>query len=89
MTEFTLTLKGKDYAKYGLLGNPFPFSGVPDEHPNVYIGQDDVLEKINYKNLELITRTMYEIGYQVANRKARIVVDNPFSKWENNPFRQQ
>jgi len=47
MTEFTLTLKGKDYAKYGLLGNPFPFSGVPDEHPNVYIGQDDVLEKIN------------------------------------------
>lgn len=47
MTEFTLTLKSKDYAKYGLLGNPFPFSGVPDEHPNVYIGQDDVLEKIN------------------------------------------
>ncbi|MFA5267961.1 MAG: BREX system ATP-binding domain-containing protein [Methanoregula sp.] len=47
MTDFTLTLKKKDYSKYGLLGNPFPFSGVPDEHPNVYIGQDDVLEKIN------------------------------------------
>lgn len=47
LTEFTLTLKTKDYAKYGLAGNPFPFSGVPDEHPNVYIGQDDVLQKIN------------------------------------------
>jgi Cdc6-like AAA superfamily ATPase len=47
LTEFTLTLKKKDYSKYGLAGNPFPFSGVPDEHPNVYIGQDDVLEKIN------------------------------------------
>ncbi|MFA4859716.1 BREX system ATP-binding domain-containing protein [Methanoregula sp.] len=47
MTEFTLTLKNKDYSKYGLTGNPFPFSGVPDEHPNVYIGQDEVLTKIN------------------------------------------
>jgi len=47
LTDFTLTLKKKDYSKYGLEGNPFPFSGVPDEHPSVYIGQDDVLEKIN------------------------------------------
>ncbi len=47
MAEFTLTLKNKDYSKYGLAGNPFPFSGVPDEHPNIYIGQDRVLEQIN------------------------------------------
>lgn len=47
LTDYTLTLKKKDYSKYGLEGNPFPFSGVPDEHPSVYIGQDDVLEKIN------------------------------------------
>ena len=47
LTEFTLTLKNKDYSKYGLAGNPFPFSGVPDEHPNIYIGQDEVLERIN------------------------------------------
>jgi hypothetical protein len=33
--------------------------------------------------MELITKTMYEIGFQVANRKTRIVVDNPFSKWKN------
>ena len=47
LTDFALILKKKDYSKYGLEGNPFPFSGVPDEHPSVYIGQDDVLEKIN------------------------------------------
>lgn len=41
----------------------------------------DVIEKIDFKKMELITRTMYDIGYQVANKKTRIVVDNPFSKW--------
>lgn len=51
----------------------------------------DAIEKIDLKKMELITRTMYEIGYQVANKKTRIVVDNPFSKWSNtgrNPMQQ-
>jgi hypothetical protein len=41
----------------------------------------DVVEKIDFKKMELVTRTMYQIGYTVANRETRIVVDNPFSKW--------
>ncbi len=41
----------------------------------------DVVEKINFKKLELVTRTMYEIGFKVANRKTRLNVDNPFSSW--------
>lgn len=41
----------------------------------------DVVEKIDFKKMELVTRTMYQIGYTVANRKTRIIVDNPFSKW--------
>jgi len=48
----------------------------------------DVVEKIDFKKMELITKSVFEIGYQVANKKTRIVVDNPFSKWENNPFKQ-
>jgi Zn-dependent M28 family amino/carboxypeptidase len=40
----------------------------------------DVVDKIDFKKLELVTKTMYEIGFQVANKKTRIVVDNPFSK---------
>jgi len=41
----------------------------------------DVVEKIDFKKMEMITRTMYEIGLTVANRKTRLVVDNPFSSW--------
>jgi hypothetical protein len=43
----------------------------------------DVLEKIDFKKLELVTKTMFEIGYNVANKKTRIVVDNPFSTWKS------
>jgi hypothetical protein len=42
----------------------------------------DVTEKIDFNKMELITRTMYEIGLTVANRKTRLIVDNPFSSWE-------
>ena len=41
----------------------------------------DVVEKIDFRNMELITKAVFQIGYNVANRKTRIVVDNPFSKW--------
>ena len=41
----------------------------------------DVLEKIDFDKMELVTKTMYQIGYNLANNKTRIVVDNPFSKW--------
>jgi hypothetical protein len=40
----------------------------------------DVVEKIDFSKMELVTRTMYQIGYNVANRKTRITVDNPFRK---------
>jgi Zn-dependent M28 family amino/carboxypeptidase len=41
----------------------------------------DVVEKIDFKKMEMITRTMYEIGLTVANRRTRLIVDNPYSKW--------
>ncbi|MBI5009262.1 MAG: M28 family peptidase [Bacteroidia bacterium] len=41
----------------------------------------DVIEKLDFGKMELITRTMYEIGLEVANRKTRPVVDFPFSTW--------
>jgi hypothetical protein len=41
----------------------------------------DVLENIDYTKMELVSRTMYQIGYNIANSKTRIVVDNPYSKW--------
>jgi len=41
----------------------------------------DVIEKIDFKKLELITETVFQLGYAVANRKTRPEVDNPFSSW--------
>ena len=41
----------------------------------------DVVEKIDFKKLELVTRTVYEIGFTVANKKTRLIVDNPYSSW--------
>lgn len=41
----------------------------------------DVPEKIDYSKMELVTRTMFDIGVQLASRKDRIIVDNPYSGW--------
>ena len=41
----------------------------------------DVIEKIDLNKMELVTRAMFEIGLTVADRKNRINVNNPFSKW--------
>ena len=41
----------------------------------------DVIELLDFRKMEAVTRAMYEIGFEVANRKARIAVDNPYSKW--------
>lgn len=46
-----------------------------------YHKSGDTPDKIDYEKMELVTRTIFEIGYNVASRKKRIVVDNPFSKW--------
>jgi hypothetical protein len=41
----------------------------------------DIVEKIDFKKMELITETIFRIGFTVANKKTRLVVDNPYSKW--------
>jgi hypothetical protein len=46
-----------------------------------YHKKSDTVEKIDFEKMELITKMVYEIGLNVSNRKTRLVVDNPFSKW--------
>ncbi|OFX43782.1 MAG: hypothetical protein A2X05_07230 [Bacteroidetes bacterium GWE2_41_25] len=41
----------------------------------------DVIEKLDFKKMEMVTRTMFDIGLEVASRKTRLVVDNPYSTW--------
>jgi hypothetical protein len=41
----------------------------------------DVISKLDFNKMELITRTVFQIGLTIANKETRIIVDNPFSKW--------
>ncbi len=47
-----------------------------------YHGTGDVPEKLDYKKMELVTKTIYMIGFEVANRRSRLAVDNPYTKRE-------
>jgi Zn-dependent M28 family amino/carboxypeptidase len=46
-----------------------------------YHSPGDVVEKIDFIKMEKITEAMFQIGYNVANMKSRLKVNNPFSKW--------
>nr|WP_049921582.1 BREX system ATP-binding domain-containing protein [Haloferax sp. BAB-2207] len=45
--NFTITDQQRDYSQYDLRGNPFPYSPVPAENPEIFCGQDHVSEKIS------------------------------------------
>ncbi|MGB9966161.1 BREX system ATP-binding domain-containing protein [Halobacterium hubeiense] len=48
MTDaFQLNDEQQDYSQYDLNGNPFPYSPVPAEDPEIYCGQQHVSEKIS------------------------------------------
>jgi len=46
-----------------------------------YHKPEDTAGKLDFVKMELITKAVYEIGFAVANKKTRLIVDNPFSKW--------
>jgi len=47
-----------------------------------YHSPRDVVEKLDFSKMESIVRAVYDIGYNVSNRENRIIVNNPFSKWQ-------
>lgn len=44
---FDITDDGHDYTQYNLTANPFPYSPVPAEEPEIYSGQEHVSKKIS------------------------------------------
>ena len=46
-----------------------------------YHDPGDTADKIDFKKMELITETIFRIGFTVADKKTSLVVDNPYSKW--------
>ena len=44
---FTISEQERDYSMYGLEENPFPYSPVPDDNPEVYCGQSHVADAVS------------------------------------------
>ncbi|QDX41806.1 BREX system ATP-binding domain-containing protein [Salarchaeum sp. JOR-1] len=44
---FTISDEQQDYSQYDLNANPFPYSPVPNENPEIYCGQQHVSDKIS------------------------------------------
>lgn len=47
LNELFNVLNQRDYTRFNLSGNPFPYSGVPDEIPDIYVGQEEVLSTVH------------------------------------------
>jgi len=45
--SFTISDQQRDYSQYGLEENPFPYSPVPDDNPEIYCGQDHVTDIVS------------------------------------------
>jgi hypothetical protein len=87
--DFDYSLSGRDHPLQ-LFSRSDHFNFVKKDIPVLFFSTGlhtdyhtpgDVAEKINFDKMELITKSLYQIGYNVANRKTRIKVDNPYSKW--------
>jgi hypothetical protein len=88
--DFDYSLSGRDHPlqlftrsdHYNFVEKDIPVLFFTTGLHTDYHTSRDAVEKIDFKKMELVTRTMYEIGLTIANRKTRLVVDNPFSSWE-------
>lgn len=45
--SFTISDQQRDYSQYGLEENPFPYSPVPADNPEIYCGQDHVTDVVS------------------------------------------
>ncbi|MDG6251758.1 MAG: hypothetical protein QCH34_13105, partial [Methanocalculus sp.] len=47
MSDLNIVIAKKNYEVFGLNANPFPYSGIPEQVPNIYIGQQEVMDKVS------------------------------------------
>lgn len=87
--NFDYSLSGKDHPlqlfqrsdHFNFVKNDIPVLFFTTGLHSDYHTPGDVIEKIDFKKMELITKTMYEIGLTIANKRNRLIIDNPFSSW--------
>ncbi|NQU54124.1 MAG: M28 family peptidase [Bacteroidetes bacterium] len=71
-------LSRSDY--YHFYKNGIPVLGVTTGLHEDYHKSSDELDKIDYSKMKRISEYAFLVGNEVANKKNRIVVDNPVSK---------
>jgi len=87
--DFDYSLSGKDHPlqlfarsdHYNFVEKDIPILFFTTGLHTDYHTPGDIVERIDFKKMELVTRTMFELGLTIANRKDRIITDNPFSSW--------
>ena len=67
--------------QYNFVLNDIPILLFTSGLHTTYHTTDDTIDKIDFRKLEMVTKDIFQIGYTVANRRKRIVVNNPFSSW--------
>lgn len=87
--DFDYKISGKDHPLQ-LFARSDHFNFVKKDIPVLFFSSGlhtdyhttrDIIEKIDFRKMELVTRTVFDIGLTIANRKTRLVVDYPFSSW--------
>jgi len=82
---FTISEEERDYSMYGLEENPFPYSPVPNDDPEVYCGQDHVADAVSDtistllgtgKSKHLVITGKYGNGKSHTLKYARSLVRN-------------
>jgi Zn-dependent M28 family amino/carboxypeptidase len=87
--DFDYSLSGRDHPlqlfsrsdHYSFVIHDIPVLFFTTGLHSDYHSPGDVIGKIDFKKMELITRAMFRIGFIVADRKTRLKVNNPYSKW--------
>jgi hypothetical protein len=87
--DFDYSLSGRDHPlqlfqrsdHYNFVKKDIPVLFVSTGLHTDYHTPGDVVEKLDFRKMELIARAMFEIGFTVANKKSRLMVDNPYSSW--------
>lgn len=90
--DFDYSLSGKDHSlqlfarsdHYNFVRKDIPVLFFSTGLHADYHTSRDVIEKLDFDKMEMTTKIMYEIGLNIAGRKNRLSVDNPFSSWRNN-----